>query len=49
MTDIKTEMLYMMATRMLEKAAGLLLPEELAAVKRLALKKYRPYAVWELG
>ena len=51
MVDVKNEMMYIMVTRLLEKAAtvGLLLPEELASAKRLALEKYRPQAVWELG
>jgi hypothetical protein len=49
LTDIKNEMLYIMVIRLLEKAAadGLLLPEELATAKRLALGKYRPQTVWE--
>jgi hypothetical protein len=49
LTNTKNEMLYIMVTRLLEKAAaaGLLLPEELATAKRLALGKYRPQTVWE--
>jgi hypothetical protein len=49
LTDVKKEMLYIMVTRLLEKAAadGLLLQEELAAAKQLAQAKYRPQTVWE--
>ena len=51
MSEMKSEMMYILVTRLLEKAAaaGLMLPEELAAAKRLALEKYRPQTVWELG
>lgn len=49
MLDVKNEMRYILVTRLLEKAAGagLLLPEELRAAKRLAWDKYRPQTVWE--
>lgn len=51
MIDTKSELRYILLTRLLEKAAaaGLLMQEELWAAKRLALEKYRPQAVWELG
>ncbi len=50
MIDVKNEMQYILVTRLLESAAaaGLLLPEELQAAKRLAWEKYRPQTVWEL-
>jgi len=49
MIDVKNDMRYILVTRLLEKAAdaGLLLPEELRAAKRLAWHKYRPQTVWE--
>ncbi len=49
MLDVKNEMRYILVIRLLEKAAGagLLLPEELRAAKRLALERYRPATVWE--
>lgn len=50
MSEMKNEMMYILVMRLLEKAAaGLLMQEELWAAKRLALEKYRPQAVWELG
>ena len=47
--NVKNEMQYILVTRLLEKAsaAGLLLPEELRAAKRLAWDRYRPQTVWE--
>ena len=49
MIDTKSELRYILLTRLLEKAAaaGLLTPEELYAAKRLARNKYRPQTVWE--
>ena len=49
--EMKNEMMYILVTRLLEKAAaaGLLMQEELYAAKRLALEEYRPHVVWELG
>ena len=49
MIDAKSELRYILLTRLLEKAAaaGLLTLEELYAAKRLARGKYRPQTVWE--
>ncbi len=49
MIDTKSELRYILLTRLLEKAAaaGLLTLEELYAAKRLARDKYRPQTVWE--
>ena len=49
MIDTKSELRYILLTRLLEKAAaaGLLTPEELYAAKRLVWDKYRPQTVWE--
>ena len=51
MSEMKNEMMYILVTRLLEKAAaaGLLMQEERWTAKRLAMEKYRPQAVWELG
>ena len=49
MIDTKSELRYILLTRLLEKAAaaGLLTVDELYAAKRLAWDKYRPQTVWE--
>ena len=49
MIDTKSELRYILLTRLLEKAAaaGLLTLEELYAAKRLARDKYHPQTVWE--
>ena len=49
MIDTKSELRYILLTRLLEKAAaaGLLTLEELCAAKRLARDKYHPQTVWE--
>ena len=49
MIDIKSELRYILLTRLLEKAAtaGLLTVDELYAAKRLARDRYRPQTVWE--
>ena len=49
MIDAKSELRYILLTRLLEKAAaaGLLTVDELYAAKRLARDKYRPQTVWE--
>lgn len=49
MIDTKSELRYILLTRLLEKAAaaGLLTLEELYAAKRLTWEKYRPQTVWE--
>ena len=49
MIDTKSELRYILLTRLLEKAAaaGLLTLAELYAAKRLALERYRPATVWE--
>ena len=49
MIDAKSELRYILLTRLLEKAAaaGLLTLEELYAAKRLGRDKYRPQTVWE--
>ncbi len=49
MIDTKSELRYILLTRLLEKvaAAGLLTVDELYAAKRLARDKYRPQTVWE--
>ena len=49
MIDTKSELRYILLTRLLEKAAaaGLLALDELYAAKRLARDKYRPQTVWE--
>lgn len=49
MIDVRDEMRYILAIRLLEQAAeaGLFTPEELRAARRLALQKYRPQTVWE--
>ena len=49
MIDTKSELRYILLTRLLEKtaAAGLLTLDELYAAKRLARDRYRPQTVWE--
>lgn len=49
MINVKSEIQYILVTRTLEDMAqaGFLTAEELRAVKRLAVEKYRPSAVWE--
>ena len=49
MIDTKSELRYILLTRLLEKAAaaGLLTLEELYAATRLAWDKDRPPTVWE--
>ena len=49
MIDTKSELRYILLTRLLEKAAaaGLLTVDELYAAKRLARDRYRPQTVWE--
>ena len=49
MIDTKSELRYILLTRLLEKAAaaGLLTLEEPYAAKRLARDKYHPQTVWE--
>lgn len=49
MIDTKSELRYILLTRLLEKAAaaGFLTSGELYAAKRLAWDKYRPQTVWE--
>ena len=49
MIDTRSELRFILLTQLMEKAAaaGLLTPEELYAVRRLAWDKYRPQTVWE--
>ena len=49
MINVKSEMRYILVTRLLEQAAraGLLSAEELWTAKRLALERYHPSTVWE--
>ena len=49
MIDTKSELRYILLTRLLERAAaaGLLTLDELYATKRLVRDKYRPQTVWE--
>lgn len=49
MIDTKSELRYILLTRLLERAAaaGLLTLDELYAAKRLARDKYHPQTVWE--
>ena len=49
MINVKSEMRYILVTRLLEQAAeaGLLSAEELWTAKRLALERYHPATVWE--
>lgn len=49
MIGTKSELWYILLTRLLEKAAaaGLLTLDELYAAKRLAWDRYRPQTVWE--
>mgnify|MGYP002517884112 FL=1 len=49
MIDVKKELQYRLAVRMLEHLAenGFLTADELAYAKRLAREKYHPQTVWE--
>ena len=49
MIDVKSEMRYILVSRLLEQAAedGLLSAEELYAARHLALERYHPATVWE--
>ena len=49
MINVKSEMRYILVTRLLEQAAetGLLSAEELWSAKRLAIERYHPMTVWE--
>lgn len=49
MTDVKSEIQYILISRTLEDMAqaGFLTTDELTAAKRLAVEKYKPSTVWE--